>query len=151
MPKEIALGVFRSIRDAFPHLEMELSETLDHEWMQAELEIAQQCGLPFRVNLNVQGDELHLNAGALWVEWFPCTNPKVVARYVAAVCGLLDGRSRIVEHIRGGDTVKAVLQESRAGGWLRVATWAKFHVPWPWRKTYRILRVQTGSRDLPAV
>ncbi len=37
-----------------------------------ELEIPKQPGLDFDVNLNLQGDELHLNAGTgFWLEWFP--------------------------------------------------------------------------------
>jgi len=139
-PKAKALGIFRAIRDAFPHLEMEFAESIDRTGVDAELHIPAQASLRFDVNLNLQGDELHLNAGALWAEWFPITDAHVVARYEAAARGLLSGEFRINEHIRGGRAVKAELQEPVGSRWRRVASWSQLHLPLPWRKTYRILR-----------
>jgi len=54
------------------------------------MDIPAQPGLSFEVHLNLQNrDELHLVASAFWCEWFPCSNPKKVERYIEAVSGLL--------------------------------------------------------------
>jgi hypothetical protein len=58
------------------------------------------------------GDELHLTAGAFWLEWFPYTNPEFVQAYREAACGLLGGVYRIREH-RGRKPFKAELLSPR--------------------------------------
>lgn len=43
------------------------------------LEVRQ--GLPFDLSLYLDGDELHINAGSFWVEWFPCERQDVQDAY----------------------------------------------------------------------
>ena len=97
------------------------------------MDIPAQPGLSFHIHLNLQNlDELHLSASALWVEWFPCTNPKRVEEYFEAVSGLLSGQFRILEHWRGKRAVKANLQCPSHGGWKTIATWSVLlSIPWP--------------------
>ena len=109
----IALRVFEEIRAAFP----ELRSTVDRH--PAEVELAMdfdaQPGLLFDVHLNLQNsDELHLNAAALWVSWFPCTEPDVTRAYLDSVCGLLAGRYRILEHRRNQVTFHVMYRDNRA-------------------------------------
>ena len=66
---QIALATFGSIRTAFPAFTMNLDLTPEH--VDIAMDIPIQAGLLFDVSLNLQNrDELHLNASALWVEWF---------------------------------------------------------------------------------
>jgi hypothetical protein len=105
----IAISTFERIRVAFPALAMNLD--LHHKHVDLAMDIPAQPGLSFHIHLNLQNvDELHLSASALWVEWFPCTNPKRVEEYFEAVSGLLSGQFRILEHWRGRRAVKAKLQ-----------------------------------------
>lgn len=100
--------------------------TLDTEPddVDVSLEIPKQPGLDFDVFLNLQGDELHLTAGAIfWMEWFPSTDEAVEADFSESVRGLLGGRWRIVEYHRGGKASKAVLQRPINGGWETRNTW----------------------------
>lgn len=119
---------------------------LRHEHVELALDIPAQPGLSFKVHLNLQNlDELHLSASALWVEWFPCTNPKKVQEYFEAVSGLLSGEFRILEHRRGKRAVKAKLQAPRNGGWKTIATWSVLlSIPWP-PKRHEVVQ------NLPAV
>jgi len=105
-----------------------------------ELDIPQQEGLTVPVNLNLQGDELHMNAGAFRLEWFPCGEEFIQQRYFAAVQGFLSGRLRIREHCRDTRVIKAELQEPQGDGWRTIGTWSTVHVPWPWGKTIQIKR-----------
>jgi hypothetical protein len=136
---EIGLSTFERIRAAFPALVMNLD--LHHKHVDLAMEIPAQPRLSFRVRLNLQNlDELHLSASALWVEWFPCTNPKRVDKYFEAVSGLLSGQFRILEHWRGKRAVKAKLQCPRNGGWKTVATWSVLlSIPWP-PKTLKVVQ-----------
>jgi hypothetical protein len=102
------------------------------------LQIPTQPGLPFSVGLNLQADELHLNAGAFWVEWFPCTTAERAQDFQSCVCGLLSGQYRIVETYRGLKAVKAELQRPSRNTWETIATWRKLSLPWP-RKVLRVL------------
>ena len=100
------MRVFDRIRQGFPSLAMDF----DPEPAQVELslDIPAQDGLDFLVSLNLQNeDELHLNAGELWVSWFPCNKESVSDEYYSAVTGLLSGKNRIVEYMRGKRRVKA--------------------------------------------
>lgn len=106
--KNEVVAPFERIQAEFPHLGMKLD--YDDPNVDVSLTIPRQQGLAFDVAVNLQGDELHLNAGALWLEWFPCDRPEVATDFLDAVCGLLSGSYRIVEHHRGGRPVKAVLQ-----------------------------------------
>jgi len=105
---EIALSTFEKLQATFPALSMNLD--LHHTYVDVAMDIPVQPGLSFKVHLDLQNlDELHLSASAFWCEWFPCTNPKKVERYIEAVSGLLSGELRILEHWRGKRPVKAQL------------------------------------------
>ena len=135
---QTALTVFDRLRAAFPSLTMELDRKPEH--VDLSMSIPCQSGLLFDVHLNLQNrDELHLSAGALWVEWFPCTNQDEKEAYLDAVSGLLSGRFRILEHRRGRRVVRAEIQRPRGETWETIATWAAPSVPWP-RKTFTLLR-----------
>ena len=130
--------LFEEIRTAFPRLRMDL--LLDHKHVDLMLDIQEQAGMDFGVNLNLQGDELHLSAGAFWLEWFPCTEQAVVAQYRDAVLGLLAGRYRIVESCIGPRPVHARLQRPDGENWETVGTWSNLGAFVPWRRCTRILR-----------
>ena len=132
------IRLFEEIRDAFPALSMHL----DPEPAQVDLNmnIPQQPGLAFDVNLNLQGDELHLSAGVFWLEWFPCTRPDVVEAYREAVYGLVSGAYRIHEHYRGRRPFKAELQRPRAEGWETIGTWYGWAWPFPRRTVAKVLQ-----------
>src|SRR5262249_12437409 len=106
--------LFESIQLAFPHLTMRLDR--QHPHVDLNMDIPSQPGLLFNVNINLQGDELHLDVGALWLEWFPCTDADVVARFREAVRGVLLGTFRIVEHLRGARAVRPSCRSRRATG-----------------------------------
>jgi hypothetical protein len=146
---EIALSTFEKLRATFPALSMNLDLRPTH--VDLAMDIPAQPGLSFNVYLNLQNlDELHLAASAFWYEWFPCTNPKKVERYLEAVSGLLSGEFRILEHWRGRRPVKAQLQRPSRGGWENVATWADVSaiVPWP-KKTLKVFQNKSLSEHLP--
>lgn len=141
---EIALATFERIRAAFPALAMNVE--LHPKHVDLAMDIPVQPGLSFDVFLNLQNlDELCLEASTLWVEWFPCTNPKKVDKYFEAVSGLLSGRFRILEHWRGRRAVKAELQHPIGRGW-KLITSSSFliSIPWP-RKSFKVIQ------NLPAV
>ena len=132
------IRLFEGIRDAFPWLSMRL----DREPAQVDLsmDIPRQPGLAFDVNLNLQGDELHLSAGAFWLEWFPCTRPDVVDAYREAVHGLISGAYRIREQYRGGKAFKAELQRPDRDGWQTIGTWYGWAWPLPRRTVEKVLQ-----------
>lgn len=137
---EIALSTFERIRAAFPTLTMKLDLRPEH--VDLVLDIPAQPGLSFDVDRNLQNlDELHLVAKPLWVEWFPCTDPKKVEEYFEAVSGLLSGRFRILGHWRGKRTVRAELQRPDGSGWKTVANWLTLSalIPWP-RKSFKVVQ-----------
>jgi hypothetical protein len=137
------IRLFEEIRDAFPQLSMRL----DHDPPNVDLnmDIPEQPGLTFDMNLNLQGDELHLNAGAFWLEWFPCTRPDVVQAYRETVHGLLSGIYRIRERHRGGRPFKAELQKPDQGGWQTIGTWNGWAWPFPRRSVEKIVQNVTPS------
>ncbi len=124
-PIELAEFAFSEIQESFPDLKSSLDREPDADgWLDLVLEIPEQAGLAFEVSLNLQNvDELHINAPGLWVEWFPCTNPKVLTRYLDAVTGLLDGSYRILQHWRKGRLVKSYLQRPTRSSWETVASY----------------------------
>jgi len=107
---------------------------------------ARQSCLAFDVILNLQGDELHLSAGAFWLEWFPCTDLEVVARYQDAVTGLLSGRYRILESAIGNRVVKAQLQRPDSDRWQTIGTWCNLGVLLPWPRSTQILQNRSADR-----
>ena len=136
---EIALSTFEKIRAAFPALAMNLDSHPLH--VDLAMDIPAQPGLSFKISLNLQNlDELDLSASALWVEWFPCTNPTKVDEYFAAVSGLLSGRFRILEHWRGRRVVKAELQFPTERVWKTMTgCWNILSIPWP-QKTLKVVQ-----------
>jgi len=136
---EIGLSTFERIRAAFPALAMKLD--LHPQHVDLAMDIPAQPRLSFNVDLNLQNlDELHLVASSLWVEWFPCTDPKKVDDYFEAVSGLLSGEFRILEHWRGKRAVRAELQRPSSGGWKTIANWlVLLSVPWP-RKSFKVVQ-----------
>lgn len=110
------IDLFQEIQETFPHLTMKLEQ--DHPHADLNMDIPGQDGLKFKVNLNLQGDELHLSAGEMfWLEWFPCTDDQVVANYREAVFGLLSGKCRILESYVGTHGCKAQLQMPDGSDW----------------------------------
>jgi hypothetical protein len=118
----MAKETFGRISAAFPNLTMRVHN--DDDRVDLSMDIPEQPGLTFKISLNLQNNnELHLQAGHFWLEWFPCTNPTRVNQYVDAVCGLLSGRYRILEHYRGNKTVMAELQAPEGSNWKTIGTW----------------------------
>jgi len=136
------IAVFEAIRASFPHLKMRLER--DHPHVDLSMDIPRQRGLAFDVSLNLQGDKLHLSAGACWLEWFPCTSADVVARFREAVQGVLSGNFRIVEHCRLGWPVKAELQRPQLDSWQTIGTWSRLYLPFG-MKTTRVLQNAGGT------
>ena len=137
--EKIALDTFEKIKVSFPHLEMKLD--LEDPHVDINMDIKKQRGLDFDVNLNLQNmDELHISASALWVEWFPCTNPEEVEGYMAAVNGVLSGKYRILEHIKDQKAIKAELQRPADDGWETIATWSTVYWPSIKKKTFNIVQ-----------
>lgn len=145
--RDDVIALFERIKESAPHLSMKLTRQPEH--VDLDMEIPQQAGLDFAVDVNLQGDELHLNAGAFWLEWFPCYEEFISATFLNAVTGLISGRLRIVEFYRGNKAVRAELQEPTDHGWRTIGTWSTAHIPFPLRKTKRILQnaQQPPARD----
>ena len=117
--RETALRVFAAIMAHHSALRMTLEEAPAN--VDVALSIPIQPGLCFDIHLNLQWDELHLCAGeGFWLEWFPCTDPLVVDRFVAAVNGLLDGTYRILEYRSNAKYLRGYLQESHGATWKTV-------------------------------
>ena len=132
------MKVVETIQAQFPSLCIELAT--EHPHVEALLEIPVQQGLAFPVSINLQNcDELHLNVGSFWCEWFPCREREVSDRFVEAVCGLLSGAYRVVEYWRGGVALKADLQRQVGGGWQCVASWSRLHIPVSWGMTIKTI------------
>ncbi|MHC4779458.1 MAG: hypothetical protein ACYTFG_12870, partial [Planctomycetota bacterium] len=93
------------IRRTFPSLSRELDE--DPRNIDLEMRIHEQAGAVFEIGPDRQGEEMHLTAGAFWLEWFPCRRESVSSAFFGAVTGLLFGRMRILEDYRGKRAVKA--------------------------------------------
>jgi hypothetical protein len=141
--REIERGKFMQvvevIRKEFPNLHTELA--LEHPHVEVMLTIPAQTGLKFEVSINLQNcDELHLNAGSFWCEWFPCRKQEVCDQFIDALRGLLSGSYRIIEHFRRGKAVKAELQRPENGNWQNVAVWSKVSFSLPWGKSTQILQ-----------
>jgi len=136
--REEFMKVVETIRSRFPSLHTALVTELRH--VEAWFEIPAQHGLAFSVSINLQnGDELHLNVGNFWCEWFLCREREVCDRFTGAVCGLLSGAYRLVEHWRGGVALKAELQRPVGDGWQRVALSSSLHIPVSWGMRTKII------------
>lgn len=99
-----------------------------------------QAGLNYEIVLSLSNDdELHFVVGHFWIEYFPCTDSRVVEEFIDAVCGFMDGQYRILEHYRGADCIRADLQKPEAAGWKTLSTWTRLHWPFPLKKTHKTL------------
>lgn len=99
-----------------------------------------QDGLQHEVWLALQNnDELTFGVNHFQCEWFPCTEQTRVDEFTNAVTGWLSGRHRILEHFRGARCVKAELQARETDDWRTLATWFKLGIPYPFKKTYKVL------------
>jgi hypothetical protein len=139
---QIAVATFRRIAESFPQLKSVIDEA-PTDTTEASMRLPAQNGLDFDVFLYLSNvDELHLSAGALWVEWFPCTRHERTQEFFDAVVGLLSGRYRILEYRRGRRPVSALLQRPEADGWATVHSWSTVSLPWP-RKSSITLQNQS--------
>lgn len=137
-PENIARRAFSDIAARFPFLQM--VEDVDAP-VEISITISAQPGCKQNVWLGFQNlDELHFSVGSFWMEWFPCTNPQRVDRYLDAVVGFLSGKYRVLEHYRGVKCVKAQLQAPKGLGWRTLNTWSTLHLPFPLRKTLKEIR-----------
>ncbi|MBM4152178.1 MAG: hypothetical protein FJ220_01470 [Kiritimatiellaceae bacterium] len=117
----IAEQTFARIASQFPTLQLIRENDAPVELAYT---IPVQPGVKQEIHLNLQNiDELHFSVGHFWLEWFPCTEPKMVENYVEAVCGYLSGTYRIVEHFRGQTCIRAELQQPTEDGWKTIGTW----------------------------
>ncbi len=133
-------GVFAEIARRFPALKM-----VENSGDPVEISITMpaQPGLSHKVWLCLQNqDELGFSAGHFYVEWFPCTKPEKVTKYLDAITGFLSGNCRILEHYRGKKCYKAQLQKADGDRWRTIATWCTICVPLSWKKSLRDIRNQ---------
>jgi hypothetical protein len=141
------IALFRSIQESFSNLSMIVDTGPGN--FDVSLAIPKQSGLAFDVFVNLQGDELHLQAGKyFWLEWFPCTEARVEADFFESLRGLLLGQLRVVEYHSRGKAFKAVLQRRVGGAWKSHGTWARLH-GWTWRTRHVVLqnRQEQGSTN----
>ena len=136
--EEIARAAFARIQEHFPQLQMVEEQ---NPMVEISFTLPVQPGLKQSVWLCLQNhDELHLAIGSFWCEWFPCTLPEKVERYVSAVCGYLSGEYRIIEGRRAGRCIRAKLQRPTGDSWETVASWGRLHFPIPWTTNWTELR-----------
>ncbi len=125
----VARRVFAELAARFASLTM---EEHPEDPVEISIVIPEQEGCRYRVWLALQnGDELHLLVENFWLEWFPCTNPKVAELYLAAVSGFLSGDYRIMEYSFLGECYLARLQAPHARGWKTIGTWTNLGVRLP--------------------
>lgn len=138
--KEIARNVFKKIQLLYPYLNMEIVDDLPH--LDLCMDIPVQEGLKFEISLNLQNmDELHISSGKLWMCWFPCSRQYNVDDFLDVVKGLIDGKYRILEIIKGGKVIKARLQKPVNGKWVTKSSGlATFRSPSFKRKKYNIVQ-----------
>ena len=133
------MEIVETIRSRFPSLRTAL--VTQHPQVEVMLEIPAQSGLTFPISINLQNvDELHLNTGSFWCEWFPCQKQEVCDRFAEAVCGLLSGTYRVVEYWRFGSALKAHLQKPDGDGWECVKWCSQWHIPASWGMKTKILQ-----------
>jgi hypothetical protein len=136
----IARGAFAEIAKRYPCLRM--VENHDDP-VEISITMPTQPGLAHEVWLCLQNrDELGFSVGHFYCEWFPCTKPDRVKKYLDAVAGFLSGKYRILEHYRGTKCSKAKLQKPEGDRWRTVASWATISIPVSLKKAVRELRNQ---------
>ncbi len=150
-PAPTVLAVFLAILDRlhrdFPTLRCDTD--LEHPETDALATFPRQPGLDFEISINLQGDELHLNAASFWVEWFPCTDQRVADQFADAVRGLLSGEYRIVEYLASDQPVKANLQRPRGSGWKTIARYYSGPTAViPWLRRTRIVQNSPAGPEM---
>ena len=138
MKKEQILAIFQEIADLNKNLKNELALNPPH--VDLEMNFPKQEGLKFNININLQGDELHLNASNLWIEWFPCDDEKIKKEFIESVSGLLSGEYRMVEYLRGEKPIKTKLQKPENNQWKTIGIWSKLHFPISWKIDKRVVQ-----------
>ena len=137
----IARAVFVEIARRFPSLRM--VENHDDP-VEISITMPVQPGLSHKLWLCLQnGDELGFSVGGhFYIEFFPCTKPGRVEKYLDAVTGFLSGQYRVLEYYRGTKCYWARLQKPEDGRWRTIANWATIWIPLWLRKTVKELRNQ---------
>lgn len=135
----IARSVFAEIGKRFPSLKM--VENRD-EPVEISITMPVQPGLAYEIWLCLQNrDELGFSVGQyFYIEFFPCTKPDRVEKYVDAVSGFLSGEYRILEHYRGTKCYRAQLQKPEGDHWRTIANWATIWISPSFKKTRKELR-----------
>jgi hypothetical protein len=137
----IARAAFAEIAQRFPSLQM-----VENQDDPAEISITMpvQPGLSQKLWLCLQNqDELGVSVGRhFYIEFFPCTKPDRVEKYLDAVTGFLSGRYRVLEYYRGSTCYSAQLQKPEGDRWRTVANWATIWIPLWFKKTVKELRNQ---------
>jgi|SRR5579859_3155344 len=134
----IARSVFTEIGKRFPSLKM--VENRDAP-IEISITMPVQPGLSFEVWLCLQNhDELGFSVGHFYIEFFPCTKPDRVEKYVDAVSGFISGEYRILEHYRGTKCYRAQLQKLEGAHWRTIANWATIWISPSFKKTLKELR-----------
>jgi hypothetical protein len=135
----IARGVFAEIAKRFPSLNM--VENYDDP-VEISITMPVQPGLSHEIWLCLQNhDELGFSVGGhFYIEFFPCTKPDRVEKYLDAVIGFLSGQYRILEHYRGKTCYRARLQKPEGDRWRTIANSATIWIPLWLKKTVKELR-----------
>ena len=142
-PLESFHWALATIQARFPQLVATEIANHPHLEAMAELPIQQALSLPIQLNLQ-NGDELHLVASNLWVEWFPCTDSKKAQAFVDAVIGLISGELEIEELFLFGRPVRARLRRREAKGQC-LARWSNLLNLVPLPKTRRVVSNKSAA------
>lgn len=136
------LSALVEIGKIFPNLTIKINE--EDPNVDIMMDIPKQQGLDFDINLNLQNiDELHLSVDKLWMCWFPCTVEENKAGFIDTVTGLITGKYRILETLRGESIVKAELQFQENGEWISISSGQYiFQLPKFGKKSHRIKQNQ---------
>jgi hypothetical protein len=137
----IARAAFAEIAQRFPSLQM--VENQDDP-VEISITMPVQPGLSQKLWLCLQNqDELGISVGRhFYIEFFPCTKPDRVEKYLDAVTGFLSGRYRVLEYYRGSTCYRAQLQKPEGDRWRTIANWATIWIPLWFKKTVKELRNQ---------
>lgn len=133
-----ARKLFNRIQDSFPGLVMKLGHNPQSGGLAMEIPV--QPGLSLPVHLDLQLDGFGMKVGQYQLEWVRHSDVRCQEAFYSAVCGVLTGRLRVLEHCRGARAVQAELQEPDGDGWRTVEAWSTAHFHFPWRKTEREYR-----------
>jgi hypothetical protein len=97
----IARGVFAEIAQRFPSLKMDEKQG---EPVEISITMPVQPGLSHKVWLCLQNrDELGFSAGHFYCEWFPCTKPDRVQKYLDAVTASCQANTEFLSTTWGRD------------------------------------------------